>query len=551
MQKIGRLELTWTGKYEKKEIEPRILVEDKEKSYGDPASKNMLIHGDNLIALKALEADFTGKVKCVYIDPPFNTGQAFENYDDDLEHSIWLDLMARRLRIIYNLLEENGMLWVHLDDVEVHYCKVLLDEIFMRRNFVSHITYERSAVAGIGQGGYLVNTTEHILLYKKGALPNKNNQSYEELGMNIMKRYNKYVSDFGTRQLVREFVSKSNGETIRVYKHIGFKIESISLKNAAKREKELRAEFAFHLDTLFRGNRVQKENKFQNDIISGLDKDGFYSMDYVPSRGKNEGQQTTLYYYNCELLSWLKDTTTLNEEGMLTKSTKMTTLWKHGEIPKADIANEGGVYFPRGKKPEQLLRRIIEMSTDPGDIVLDSFLGSGTTAAVAHKLGRQWIGIEMGEQAYTHCKKRLDYVIDGEDQLGISKAVNWQGGGGYHFYELAPSLLVKNDKLPVYQINPTYTFEMLCEAICKIEGFKYRPQDVFHGHSSEKRFIHVTTEFVNAEYIRSLSQHLDEGQSLLIYATKIQSDMILPDNIEVKKIPKDLLDKCNFESEVR
>ncbi len=191
------------------------------------------------------------------------------------------------------------------------------------------------------------------------------------------------------------------------------------------------------------------------------------------------------------------------------------------------------------------------MSTDPGDIVLDSFLGSGTTAAVAHKLGRQWIGIEMGEQAYTHCKKRLDYVIDGDDKLGISKAVNWQGGGGYHFYELAPSLLVKNDKLPVYQINPTYTFEMMCEAICKIEGFKYKPRDVFHGHSSEKRFIHVTTEFVNAAYIRSLSQHLEEGQSLLIYALKVQSDMMLPDNIEVKRIPKDLLDKCSFESEVR
>lgn len=157
----------------------------------------------------------------------------------------------------------------------------------------------------------------------------------------------------------------------------------------------------------------------------------------------------------------------------------------------------------------------------------------------------------MGEQAYTHCKKRLDSVIDDTDTNGISKAVNWQGGGGYHFYELAPSLLVKNDKLPVYQINPTYTFNMLCEAICKIEGFKYKPQDVFHGHSSEKRFIHVTTEFVNAEYVRSLSQHLDEGQSLLIYATKIQSDMMLPENIEAKKIPKDLLDKCNFESEVR
>ena len=551
MQKIGRLELTWTGKYEDHEIEPRILVEDKTKSYGDPNSKNMLIHGDNLIALRSLEADFTGKVKCIYIDPPFNTGQAFEHYDDDVEHSIWLDLMAKRLRILYRLLEENGLLWIHLDDTEVHYCKIILDEIFMRRNFVSHITYERSAVAGIGQGGYLVNTTEHILLYKKGSLPEKNNQSYEELGMNIMKRYNKYVSDFGSRELVREFVAKSNGKTVRIYKHTGFKIQSISLKNASEREPELRTEFASHLDTLFRGNRVQKENEFQNDIISELEKNGFYSMDYIPSRGKNEGQQTTLYYYNCELLSWLRDTTSVNEEGMLTKSTKMTTLWKHSEIPKADIANEGGVYFPRGKKPEQLLKRIIEMSTEPGDIVLDSFLGSGTTAATAHKLGRQWIGIEMGEQAYTHCKQRLDSVIDGTDQLGISKTIGWKGGGGYHFYELAPSLLVKSDKLPIYRINPSYTFEMLCEAICKIEGFRYKPQDVFHGHSSEKRFIHITIEFINAGYIKSLSARLAEGQSLVVYGTKIQSDMILPDNIEVKRIPKDLLEKCDFESEVR
>lgn len=551
MQKIGRLELTWTGKSEKLELEPRILVEDKAKSYGNRSSKNMLIHGDNLLALKSLESDYTGKVKCVYIDPPFNTKQAFEFYDDDVEHSIWLDLMARRLRILYNLLDENGLLWIHLDDIEVHYCKVILDEIFLRRNFVSHITYERSAVAGIGQGGYLVNTTEHILLYKKGILPEKDNQSYEELGMNIMKRYNKYVSDFGHRELVREFVAKSNGEKVRVYKHTDFKIQSISLKNANDREQELRTEFASHLETLFRGNRVQKENEFQNDIIAGLDKEGFYSMDYIPSRGKNEGQQTTLYYYNCELLSWLRDTTSLNEEGMLTKATKMTTLWKHGEIPKADIANEGGVYFPRGKKPEQLLKRIIEMSTEPGDIVLDAFLGSGTTAATAHKLGRQWIGIEMGEQAYTHCKPRLDAIIDGNDPLGISKSVGWQGGGGYHFYELAPSLLVKNKKLPIYQINPSYTFEMLCEAVCKIEGFKYKPQDVFHGYSSEKRFIHVTTEFVNAEYIKSLSARLTEGQSLLVYGIKKQSKMELPDNIEVKRIPKDLLEKCDFESEVK
>ena len=159
--------------------------------------------------------------------------------------------------------------------------------------------------------------------------------------------------------------------------------------------------------------------------------------------------------------------------------------------------------------------------------------------------------IEMGEQAYTHCKKRLDTLISGQDSSGITKAVNWQGGGGYHFYELAPSLLVKNKRLPIYQINPEYTFEMLCEAICKIEGFKYKPDGVYHGHSSENRFIHITKEFVNGEYIRSIATTLGENQSLLIYSTKVQSDLRLPDNIEVKRIPKDLLDKCTFESEVR
>ena len=191
------------------------------------------------------------------------------------------------------------------------------------------------------------------------------------------------------------------------------------------------------------------------------------------------------------------------------------------------------------------------MTTTEGELVLDSFLGSGTTAAVAQKMNRKWIGIELGEHAYSHCKIRLDRVISGEDTGGISKDINWKGGGGYHFYELAPSLLVKNDKLPIYQINPEYDFDMICEAICKIEGFKYKPKDVFHGYSSEKRYIHVTMEFVNAAYITALSAHLAEGESLLIYGTKVQSDMVLPDNIEVKKIPKDLLEKCVFESEVR
>lgn len=546
----NKLELTWYGKDEPIRIEPRLLIENAALSNtaADPDTENMLIHGDNLLALKALETQYAGQIKCVYIDPPFNTGQAFEHYDDNLEHSIWLNLMNQRLRCLYNLLEANGMLWIHLDDVEVHYCKVLLDEIFARQNFVAHITYERSAVAGLGQGGYLVNTTEHILLYKKGALPGKTNLSFEELGFNIIKRYNRYVSNFGERTLVREFTAKSNGEVVRVYEHSSVEIESISLRDVKNREAEIRQEFVIHLDSLFRGNRVQKENEFQNDIIASLDKGKFYSVDYIPSRGKNKDELTTLYYYNCELLSWLKDTTTL-ESGMLTKSQKMTTLWKHGEIPKADIANEGGVYFPRSKKPEQLLRRIIEMSTEPGDIVLDSFLGSGTTAAVAHKMSRRYIGIEMGEHAYTHCKTRLDAVISGTDSLGITKAVDWHGGGGYRFFELAPSL-INRDPFDEYIINEEYDADMLAAAVALHEGFSYQPDSGLFWKQSvgnESSYLFVTTRHLNSTYLDSIKDTMEDGEYLIIACRSYDSGLDKAySNITIKKIPQMLLSRCEF-----
>ena len=211
---------------------------------------------------------------------------------------------------------------------------------------------------------------------------------------------------------------------------------------------------------------------------------------------------------------------------------------------------EGGVGFKGGKKPEALLKIILDYFTDPGDVVLDSFLGSGSTIATAHKMGRKWIGIELGDHAYSLCKVRMDNVIN-KDTTGISKEIEWQGGGGYHFYELAPSLLVKHPKLPIYQINPEYTFEMVCQAICKIEGFTYAPSGRMHGYSSEHRFIHITEEFVNAEYVKSVGATLGEGQSVLIYGSKVQSDMRLPDNVEVKRIQTDLPKKCSFESEVR
>lgn len=556
----NKLELTWIGKYDEHEpIEPRILIENPDYSYGTvetgtlpngkPWNGNMLIHGDNLLALKALEENYTGAVKCIYIDPPFNTGQAFEFYDDFLEHSIWLNLMYQRLESLYKLLDnDSGVLWIHFDEEEVHYCKIILDEIFGRKNFVSHITYERSAVAGLGQGGYLVNTTEHILLYKKSNLPPISTFSYAQLELKTMKRYNRYIVSYGDKELITEFTSKSNGLPVRLFKHTNYKIESISLKDYDKQEARITQLYINNINDIFRGNRVQKENAFQNDIISLMKDNSLYSIEYTPSRGKNENKETILYYYNKELLSFLSDTAKVVNNSIV-KSQKMTTLWTHGEIPKADIAHEGNVYFPRGKKPEQLLKRIIEMSTLPGDLVLDSFLGSGTTAAVAQKMGRRYIGVELGQHAYTHCYPRLKMVTDGTDQGGISKAQDWKGGNGFKFYELAPSLL-KEDKFGNLVINKEYNADMLAAAMAKQEGFTYAPSaDVYwkQGFSSESDFIYTTTQFMTVEGLSAIRETMAEGESLLICCTSFQKECKQAfSNISIKKIPQMLLGRCEF-----
>lgn len=546
MEKRGKLELTWVGKYQDEKLEPRILIEDITKSYGDSDTENMLIHGDNLLALKALENDYVGKIKCVYIDPPYNTGNAFEHYDDDLEHSIWLDMLYKRIQIIHSLLSEEGSLWISIDSTEGHYLKVMCDEIFGRSNFVSDITYEKSNVTGLGQGGAIFNTGEKILVYKKNILNFNEVLATEKLSKKTMQRYRKYILSEGKKELVEEFNSVSNGLPVRIYKHINYEIGDISLKDFEKREIEIRSQYYEFFNTIFRTYVVQSENEFQNALMARMDKNSLYSVEYIPSRGRNKGKETTLFYYNAELCAWLKDTAFLEGKDVV-KTTKLSNVWKNDDIPKADLGNEGGVAFPRSKKPEKLIERILSIATNEGDLVLDSFLGSGTTAAVAHKMGRRYIGIELGNHCYSHCKTRLDRVIDGEDKSGVTSLYGWNGGGGYKFYELAEPLLVKNTVLPIYQINPIYTWNMVCEAICKIEGFTYAPSGEFQGYSSENRFIHITEEFVNSKYVMSVMKKLDQNQSLIIYCKKNQADMNLPENVEVRKIPKDLLEKCNFD----
>lgn len=512
MQKTGRLELTWVGKYDEISLEPRILLEDKEKSYGDESSENMLIHGDNLIALQSLQTEFSGRVKCIYIDPPYNTGSAFEYYDDGIEHSIWLSLMWKRLLLLQSLLTDDGTIWISLDDSEAHYLKVVCDEIFGRKNFIADVAWEKSDSPRMD--AKLFSTRyDHTLVYAKNIEEVKINQVTTD---EVPEHYNKTLPD-GRRYYLKPLRYMGAADAKEDRPNLYFPITA----------PDGTAVFPLRSDGSDGRWRWSKDNVEKNPDL----------IEFV------EGRNGWSVYYRIIAAE--------------SSSRPPETLWHFQDvgsnrIAKAEIkALFGGEKAFDTPKPEKLVQTIISIATDPEDIVLDSFLGSGTTIAVAHKMRRRYIGIEMGDHAYTLCKVRLDKVIDGTDLGGITEETNWQGGGGYHFYELAPSLLVKNDKLPVYQINPEYTFEMICEAICKIEGFHYKPQDVFHGHSSEKRFIHITMEFINAAFIKSLAARLSEGQSLLVYGTKVQSDMALPENIEVKKIPKDLLDKCDFESEVR
>ena len=440
MQKTGRLELTWVGKYEEKVVEPRILLEDKEKSYGDPTSKNMLIHGDNLIALQALQQDFAGRIKCVYIDPPFNTGARIDasgeeiGYDDGIEHSIWLDLMYKRLVLLSNLLSEDGSIYVHIDNREQAYLKVIMDEIFGRHNFVQMISVKRASPAGfkvINPGPLTV--TDYILLYAK----DKTHLTYypQRIPVNYDENYNLIIvnpedspENWHFKKLIDVLFEKygftswkdakikwgSNWKTVRNSLLGDIALENadfvVSVRDPHKPSDLIKAKMA--------------ESKHNDGKVIVIER-----KNYSP-----------IYIYEGGALSFYKDKLR-NVDGQLVPTELLTDFWT--DINFAGMAHEGNVQFKNSKKPEMLLRRVLELSTEPGDWVLDSFLGSGTTAAVAHKLNRRWIGIEMAEHCYTHCKPRLDNVINGADQTGISKNINWKGGGGYHFYELAPSLLVK------------------------------------------------------------------------------------------------------------
>ncbi len=551
---MQKLELTWIGKGQNPAVEPRILLHDASKDYGDKNTENMLIHGDNLLALKALEQEYAGKVKCIYIDPPYNTGAAFEHYDDNMEHSIWLSLMKARLEILKTLLAEDGAICVQIDAVEMAYLKVLMDEIFYRSNFVNIISVKAkiSGVSGSNLRRSLQDNIEYILVYAKNKSQLQLNPIYtKEKLFTRIRNYQiegkswKYTSIL-TNIKDKVLISCDNERGMNLY---GYKtVETMSIAAFAKKYKMSEEDvYNKYANLIFQTTNAQSSVR-QTVIKKTQDRDfPMFGLEYVPTKGKNAGKRIELLYKGKQrrMMMFLSDSVQ-SENGEYYYLEKLSTLWV--DIPYNNLTKEGGVQFPNGKKPEALLERVISLITDADDLVLDSFLGSGTTAAVAQKMNRRWIGIEMGEHCYTHCKPRLDKVIDGE-QGGISKAVNWKGGGGYKFYELAPTLIVK-DKYGQPVFSEQYSPEMLVAAVAKINGYHYAPdKDTFwkQGYSQDHSYIYVTTQYLTTELFDGIAEEVGGFEHLLICAPAFDPGLNRrAENITVKKIPQSVLDKCEY-----
>lgn len=499
--KKQKLELTWIGKDQRPKLEPRVFIEDPDKSYhakvrvsDDDIFDNRLIFGDNLLALKALEQEYTGKIKCIYIDPPFNTGHAFSQYDDNIEHSIWLNLMYNRFVILKDLLSSEGTMWVELDEIEHAYCKVMLDEIMGRDQYLATIVYRRRmSQANLSSSISVIHN--FILVYAK------------DLRKNKLNRIRTQVSGIG------EYKNPDNDH------RGGYATAPCSNKGGA-----------VYPITTPSGIVHTDEWRFKQETYNELKND---NRIIFPNNGKGKPRYKIFENERKGIIpsSWWDD----KEFSTQSANKESTDLF-------------GSAYKFDTPKPEALLERIITISSNPGDLILDSFAGSGTTGAVAHKMGRKWIMVELGEHCHTHIIPRMQKVIDGTDQGGISKAVGWKGGGGFQYYRLAPSLLEK-DRWGNWVINREYNKELLAEAVCKLEGFTYAPSDTIfwqQGHSSESDYIYVTTQSLNEEQLRLISEEVGENRSLLVLCLAFSADTSQFANLTVKKIPKQVLHKCEY-----
>ena len=506
-----KLELTWIGKENRPKLEPRILIEDPAKSHHAPFRTgkddlfdNRLIFGDNLLALKALEQELTGKIKCIYIDPPYNTGSAFTHYDDGMEHSLWLSLIRGRLEILWRLLSNDGSLWVSIDDYEMPYLRVLMDEVCGRKKFIAaniwQKRYSRENREAIG------DVHEYIILYAKDPERFKITRNLVPITEEQAKIYKNPNND--PRGRWRGIPMTAQGFRPNQMYPITTPTGIVHRPPEGRCWSTVESEF----------EKLKKEGRIW------FGKDG------------NSQPNTIRYLFEVDgMVPW--------------------TWWPSTEVGHTDEAKKeihalfGKVAAFDTPKPERLIQRVIQIASNPGDLVLDSFAGSGTTGAVAHKMGRRWIMVELGEHCHTHIIPRMKKVIDGEDKGGVTQAVGWKGGGGFRYYRLAPSLLEK-DQFGNWIMSKQYNAAMLAEAMCKLEGFTYAPSDTVywqHGHSTETDFIYVTTQTLTREQLQKLSDEIGENRSLLVMcgAFRVKNLDDFP-NLNVKKIPKAVLNRCEW-----
>lgn len=515
MAKKTKLELTWIGKDQRPRLEPRILLEDPDKSYhaaqrisDNDQFDNRLIFGDNLLALKALEQEFAGQVKCIFIDPPYNTGSAFTHYDDGLEHSLWLSMMRDRLEILKNLLSVDGSLWITIDDNEAHYLKVLCDEIFGRDNFIANAVWEK-VYTPKSNGRGLSSDHDHVLVFQKSP-------QWLRTGWNLVPRTETQKGRF---------------------------------KNPDKDPKGPWR--TYPLDVRTEDEKRREKYRYEVELPSGRKVKPSSGRHWALPREEFEKQRAAgEIYFGKKGDAMPTKKTYLREakSGVIAR-----TWWTYSEVTgnqdaKREILKlfgDSGFITP---KPEKLIERILTIATNTGDLVLDSFAGSGTSGAVAHKMGRRWIMVELGEHCHTHIIPRLRKVIDGEDPGGVTQAANWRCGGGFRYYRLAPSLLEK-DAWGNWVISRDYDAAMLSAAMCKHEGFVYAPDpNVWwkQGRASEHDFIYVTTQTLTHEQVAAIQEELGEQESLLICCSAFRADAEAFAKVTLKKIPNAVLGRCEF-----
>ncbi len=512
MSTRNRLELTWVGKDQRPRLEPRILLEDPAMSYHAPARRgdadqfdNLLIHGDNLLALKALEAEYAGKVKCIFIDPPYNTGSAFTHYDDGLEHSLWLTMMRDRLLILRSLLREDGSIWITIDDNEMAYLRVLLDEIFGRQQFIAQCVWQK-VYSPKSSAKFISDSHDYVICYAKDV---------GQFSINLLPRGEK--QDKAYKNPDRDPRGK-------------WKAGDLSARNYYS---EGRYAIVTPSGRVIDGPPQGMYWRVSKSKLDELNRDGRI---WWGSSGSN--------------VPAIKRFLTEVKDGIVPQ-----TWWTYDEVGhnqsskqhlKRILPDESELFIT--PKPEELIARVLVLATGVGDLVLDSFSGSGTTGAVAHKMGRRWIMVELGEHAKTHIIPRLRKVIDGTDPGGVTETCGWKGGGGYRFMRLAPSLMQRN-AFGHWVISHDYNAEMLAEAVCKHLGFHYQPRPEFWwmmGRSTERDFICVTTASLTHEELRAISDEVGSERTLLICCKAFMARTDAFENLTVQKIPQTILHRCEW-----